>query len=220
MRPKSKTLAKEQVLLDDRALLFDPAAPAIDWEETFGRTGPLHVEIGMGAGRHLAYQAKAQPETLHVGIEEKYYRVHKGIRWLDALQRDNIRFVVGDFFKMTDLFAPGSVDAVTMLFPDPWPRAKGERFRLTNPVLVERYYRWLKPGGRMTFRTDHEWLYHYSRERFRRAGFELVEAVPLERIQSDFERRYLEEGRAVYGLVATRPVTERVVPAAQEAVRA
>jgi len=205
MRPKSKTLAKEQVLVDDRVHVFDPETPCPNWDAFFGRTGPIHLEIGMGAGRHLAYQAKANPDSLHVGIEEKYYRVHKGIRWIDAVQRDNVRFVVGDFFGMGDLFVPGSLDAITMLFPDPWPRAKGERFRLTNPVLMERYFQWLKPGGQMTFRTDHEWLYHYSRERFRRAGFELVEAVPLERIQSDFEMRYLEEGRAVYGLIATRP---------------
>lgn len=206
MRVRSKTFAKEQALQDPRVTVFDPEAPGLDWGEIFGRPAPLHLEIGMGAGRHLAYQAKANPDHHHVGIEEKYYRVHKGCRWADAVQRDNIRFVVGDFFKMDALFAPGQLDAITMLFPDPWPRAKGERFRLTNPVLMERYLAWLKPGGRMTFRTDHEWLYHYSRERFRRAGFELEEAVPIERIQSDFERRYLEEGRAVYGLIATRPL--------------
>ncbi len=205
MRPKSKTLAKEVVLGDDLAHVFDPESVALDWDAFFGRTGPIHLEIGMGAGRHLAYQAKAHPETRHVGIEEKYYRVHKGIRWVNALQRDNVRFVVGDFFRMRDLFQPGSLDAITMLFPDPWPRAKGERFRLTNPALMERYFEWLKPGGRMTFRTDHEWLYHYSRERFRRQGFDIVEAIPVERIQSDFEMRYLEEGRPVYGLIATRP---------------
>lgn len=207
MRFRSKLLAKEQAIQDARVHVFDPEAPAFDWGEIFGRQAPVHLEIGMGAGRHLAYQAKENPDLLHVGIEEKYYRVHKGLRWIDILMRDNVRFVVGDFFKMGALFAPGQLEAITMLFPDPWPRAKGERFRLTNPALMERYFEWLKPGGKMTFRTDHEWLYHYSRERFRRAGFELVEAVPLVRIQSDFERRYLEEGRAVYGLIATRPLS-------------
>lgn len=202
---RTKRFAKAQVADEPRAIAYPSDVERASWPETFGRKAPLHLEIGMGSGRHLAYTALVQPDLNHVGVEEKFYRVLKAARWLDMLAIDHVRFLVGDLFEMEQAFGPGELAAITLLFPDPWPRAKGERFRLTNPKLVERYWHWLKSGGTLTFRTDHAWMYTYSRERLRRQGFAIEEAVAVERVISDFEARYLEEGRPIYGLVATRP---------------
>lgn len=202
---RTKRFAKEQVQADPRVFFPSPESPTVSWDAFFGRKAPIHVEIGMGAGRHLAFKAQLQPERNHLGIESKYYRVARASKWADDLAVPNTRFLCGDLFDSPDLFQEGEVEAITMLFPDPWPRAKGERFRLTNPKLVERYHAWLRPGGMFHFRTDHEWMFTYSRERLRRQGFELEIAVPIDRVISDFEARYLVEGRPIYGLTAYRP---------------
>lgn len=201
---RTKRFAKTWALSDPRALPFDRDTPEPDWAAVFGRPGPLFVELGMGSGRSLAYSALVHPHANHVGVEEKYHRVVRAEKLADRLGTPHLRFLVGDAFQLDHHFAPGSVERLTILFPDPWPRAKGERFRLTNPRLVEKYHRWLTPGGLLQFRTDHETLYTYSRERFRHQGFELEEAIALERPVSEFEQRYLAEGRPLYGFTARR----------------
>ncbi|MBO9542327.1 tRNA (guanosine(46)-N7)-methyltransferase TrmB [bacterium] len=203
---RTKRLAKQLVMQDPRVLPFNPETEQPTWADVFGRKAPLHLEVGMGSGRHLAHTAKNQPETNHVGLESKYYRVLKGTWWANELSIDNTRYLLGDCYEMDEAFAAGEVDAITMLFPDPWPRAKGDRFRLTNPTLVERYKRWLKPGGYFHFRSDHELMFTYSLERFRRAGFEIEVSVPIQRVQSDFEMRFLSKGLPIYGFVARRPL--------------
>ena len=202
---RKKRFAKAQLQADSRVFFPTSELPQLNWTHFFGRIAPLHVEIGMGAGRHLAFKAQEQPDHNHLGIESKYYRVARASKWADDLQVANTRYCCGDLFETPDLFQEAEVDTITMLFPDPWPRAKGERFRLTNPKLVERYFSWLRPGGILHFRTDHEWMFTYSRERLRRQGFELEIAVPVQRVISDFEAHYLAEGRPIYGLTAHRP---------------
>jgi hypothetical protein len=44
----------------------------------------------------------------------------------------------------------------------------------------------------------------YSRDVFMAAGFELVEAVELDRVITDFEARWLAAGKAIFGFDAVR----------------
>ena len=48
----------------------------IDFVQIFGRSCPVHIEIGSGKGTFLLNQAKAQPDDKFLGIEwaRKYYR--------------------------------------------------------------------------------------------------------------------------------------------------
>ncbi|MHC4243503.1 MAG: hypothetical protein ACYSU4_13940, partial [Planctomycetota bacterium] len=48
----------------------------LDFVQIFGRTGPVHIEIGSGKGTFLVNQARAHPGDNFLGIEwaRKYYR--------------------------------------------------------------------------------------------------------------------------------------------------
>jgi len=173
-----------------------------DWRTVFDAPGPFHLELGMGNGRHLVDTALREPGWCHLGLDAKHYRVEQAVRRAERYGLESVRFMVGDCFEMPDPVEDGMLQRLTILFPDPWPRARGDRFRLTNPVLVDRYRRWLAPGGTIHFRTDHEALFAYSVRRFEEAGFHVEQAVPVQRVLSEFESKFLDRGQEIYGLVA------------------
>ena len=95
----------------------------INFFKIFGRSGPIHIEIGSGKGTFLVNQAKAQPDENFLGIEwaRKYYRyaVDRVGRW--GLK--NVRIIRTDAAVfIADFIADSSVDCFHIYFPDPWPK--------------------------------------------------------------------------------------------------
>jgi tRNA (guanine-N7-)-methyltransferase len=158
----------------------------------------------MGNGRHLIDMALRQPGWRHLGLDAKHYRVEQAVRRAERFGVESVRFLVGDLFEMPDPVPEAALTRLTILFPDPWPKARGDRFRLTNPVLLERYRRWLRPECQLHFRTDHPALFEYSVRRLEETGFQVELAIPLGRVVSEFEGHFLGRGQEIYGLVASR----------------
>jgi len=180
----------------------EPARWQGRWHEVFGRQAPLHLEIGMGKGLHLSRMAYRSPEFNHVGLELKPDRVYMAHGVCNRYGLSNIRFVVGDADKLLDAFGPGELDMISVLFPDPWPHIRQVKHRLTHPDRLRRYQKLLKPGGALNFRTDHEALFHYTVAMLTEMGIPHQIAVPVERPLTNFEERYLTQGREVFGLLA------------------
>jgi tRNA (guanine-N7-)-methyltransferase len=57
-------------------------------------------------------------------------------------------------------FAPGEVSEIWITFPD--PQIKSENKRLTSPAFIERYKKFLLPGGVIRLKTDSSFLYEYT----------------------------------------------------------
>ncbi|HEY9721445.1 MAG TPA: tRNA (guanosine(46)-N7)-methyltransferase TrmB [Oscillatoriaceae cyanobacterium] len=199
-----KQLARDYYSAPPYDVILRPQTLAGAWQRAFGRPAPLHVEIGMGLGHHLIGFAATHPDWSHVGLELKMHRIYTARHMALRQGIRNVRFVPGDALKALDTFADGEVDHLTMLFPDPWPEPLDAHKRLTAPSYIALYRRVLAPGGRMHFRTDDPDLFRYSMETFTQAGFDLTIHVPVARITTAFERRWLSEGRGIYGLDATK----------------
>lgn len=199
---RSKRFAVEAARSYPQVVDHDPSVPLPDWPALFGRVAPLHVELGMGAGHHLVATARREPGWNHVGVELKYFRVWQAARMATMAELPHLRYLIAKIEELEAAFGTAQVDRISLLFPDPWPRPRQARNRLTHPSYLERYRGWLRPGGELHFRTDNEGLYRYSRSSLREAGFELVEAVPVERVTTHYEARYLAEGKPIYGCVA------------------
>jgi tRNA (guanine-N7-)-methyltransferase len=197
-----KQLAHEYYQAPPFDVLLDPARFAGRWERTFGRQAPLHVELGMGLGHHLLAFARAHPELNHLGLEIKMHRIYTARHM--ALRHDvrHIRFVPGDAVRTLETLGAGDAARLTLLFPDPWPRHPDRR--LTAPAYLALYHRCLAPDGVFHFRTDDPDLFAFSLAGLAKAGFRCTVAVPSQRVLTGFERRWLAEGRLIYGLDATR----------------
>ncbi len=134
----------------------DGPAPLLDTEAWFGRSAPVVLEIGCGAGTSTLAMAQAEPQLDVVAVE--VYR--RGLaQLLSGIAREgitNIRLVRGDGVDvLAHMFAPGSLAGVRVFFPDPWPKARHHKRRLLQPATVALIADRLQPGGILHAATDH-----------------------------------------------------------------
>ena len=145
------------------------AAFRADWGA--GRGAPLLVEIGFARGVFLHAAAARRPRARFLGFEIKSKWC---VRLLSVIERsgwDHVRFVRGDFRGYcADLFAPRSVTAFFVHFPDPWWKARHAKKRLVGPDFVEMARHLLVPGGFVSLRTDVPWYMEAASADFAASG--------------------------------------------------
>lgn len=135
----------------------------VDWTAVFGRTAPLRLEIGFGNGEFLERTATREPHVDWVAVEVSWASVKRLLKRLQRSGIDTARVLQGDgIFILEHLFAPGSLDAVTINHPDPWPKKRHFRRRIIQNRTVAMLATRLKPGGTLMVVTDHteyaEWI--------------------------------------------------------------
>jgi tRNA (guanine-N7-)-methyltransferase len=148
-RRMSPTLADARARLAPRWTLAE-AGPVL----TDAPGGPDVVEIGFGHGEALLAYAEAHRDRRIVGIEVHTPGVAKVLAGIERLGLTNLQVVEGDALVFLDRVAPASLQAVHVLFPDPWPKARQQPRRLIRPDVVAVLADRLAPGGRLHLATD------------------------------------------------------------------
>lgn len=126
-----------------------------DWSAAFGRTAPLHLEVGPGNGFFLSGMARMHPEWNWLGVEIRFKRVILCAKKIRALGVENARVARYDAFLLDDLIAPGTLDGLYVHHPDPWSRERDEKHRLIGPHFLSWAAAALRPGARFRVKTDH-----------------------------------------------------------------
>jgi tRNA (guanine-N7-)-methyltransferase len=123
----------------------------------FGRSAPRTLEIGFGNGEHLAALAATHPERDYLGVE-----VHRpGVGHLFMLAEKsgitNLRASAHDAVEvLREQIAPGALDEVLVLFPDPWHKKRHHKRRLIQAPFVELVASRMAAGGVFRLATDWE----------------------------------------------------------------
>lgn len=112
------------------------------------------LEIGFGGGEHLIGQATAHLDVGFIGVEPFMEGVGKALALADEAGVENVRIHRGDGRDVIERIAEASLDAVYVLFPDPWPKTRHAKRRIIQPAFVAEAARVLKPGGRLRVATD------------------------------------------------------------------
>ncbi|MBN8543204.1 MAG: tRNA (guanosine(46)-N7)-methyltransferase TrmB [Alphaproteobacteria bacterium] len=113
------------------------------------------LEIGFGAGEHLAAQAKHNPDTLYIGCEPYINGVAKLLTEIDQHKLKNIRLHTRDARELLEVLPEAIFDEIFVLFPDPWPKVRHNKRRLINQQTLSMLSRVHKKGGRLLVATDH-----------------------------------------------------------------
>ena len=147
---------------------------------------PLHLEIGFGAGEHLAARADMLPDHRFIGCEPYVNGVVGALQHIRDGALANVRLHMGNAIDVLERLPDASLRFVYLLHPDPWPKARHAKRRIMNDGPVELIAAKLAPGGELRFGTDHpvylEWaLMVMGRHR---ARFEWLCAGP-----ADWQRR-------------------------------
>ena len=144
-------------------LAFDPAKEA---KSQFPNSvKALWLEVGFGAGEHLAWQAEHHSEIGLIGAEPYEMGVAKLLTKLDEKPMNNVRIYEGDGREIIEGLPDGSLDRFFLLFPDPWPKTRHHKRRFIQVAMLDELARVLKPGAELRFATDDKSYLPYALER-------------------------------------------------------
>jgi tRNA (guanine-N7-)-methyltransferase len=136
-----------------------------NWKSTvFKNNNSLVLELGCGKGEYTVALSGAFPEKNFIGIDVKSNRMWKGAKISQELARTNVAFCRLIIEKIEEVFDAQEVDEIWITFPDPFPKDRHEKYRLTGKQFLKRYHQLLKPGGTIHFKTDDDQLFDYTVE--------------------------------------------------------
>ena len=195
-------------LLPRFGISYSPAP--IDLANEFGRPNPKILEIGFGMGETTAAIAALRPDHDFLAIDVHAPGVGSLLRLIDRAQLTNVRIITHDAVDVVErMIAPGTLAAVHVFFPDPWPKKRHHKRRLLQPAFVRALAERLVLGGYLHTATDWE---DYAIEMLATLEHEtlLVNTArdfaprPAYRPLTKFERRGLARGHGVWDLIFRR----------------
>lgn len=169
----------------------------------FGRQAGRVLEIGSGMGDTTLAMAERDPDRNYLAIDVHTPGLGALLAGVEAKGLSNVRVARGDAVELLrDMLEPRSLDAVHILFPDPWPKKRHHKRRLVNPGTAALIADRLRPGGTLHTATD---CRDYAEQMLAvlTATQGLVNAHaafaprPPDRPVSKFERRALQAGLKV-----------------------
>ena len=135
------------------------------WRELhFQNDNPIVLEVGCGRGEYTVGMAHLFPDKNFIGSDIKGARLWKGSTMAEEEELNNVAFLRTFIEQLDDNFAAQEVDEIWVTFPDPRPRDRDIKRRLTSPRFLEMYRKVLKPDGILHLKTDNLQLYEYTLE--------------------------------------------------------
>ena len=199
----------EETIASSPFVIQEPEQHRGTWNQVFGGSHPLEIEVGMGKGRFIMEKASASPDINYIGIERYSSVLLRGLQKRSEMDLENIYFMCIDAKDMAEIFAPGEVDRIYVNFCDPWPSKRHAKRRLTHGNFLKLYRQVLKMGGQIHFKTDNQPLFEFSVEELPQFGFELSEVTrnlhengPVG-VMTDYEAKFHELGQPINRCVGT-----------------
>lgn len=190
------------------ALLPEVAVPEGPLEATrlFGDARPLELEIGFGAGEHLAAQATMRPDHGFIGCEPFLNGVVGALGHIARDNLTNIRLHMGDALDVLRRLPAASLARVYLLHPDPWPKVRHAKRRMMNPGPLDLIAEKLRPGGEFRFGTDHPVYVRWAMMQMdRRRDFDWLASGPSDFLtrpedwpETRYERKAKQQGHEVW----------------------
>jgi tRNA (guanine-N7-)-methyltransferase len=175
----------------------------------FNNTHPLIVELGCGKGEYTVGLAESNPTKNYIGVDIKGNRIWVGAK--QAIEKNllNVGFLRTRIDFIDHCFFENEVDEIWITFPDPQPQKPRARQRLTNKIFIDRYKKFLKPGGLLHLKTDSTGFYEYTLEVIAENNYQIVwhtndlyKNCPSDRqelinIKTHYEQLFTEKGEDI-----------------------
>ena len=205
MRMRKKPNLEKRMGLCSELLLEE------NWRQEQTDFKELWLELGCGKGSFTVKTAGANPDALIVAIEKVESAMVMAMEKAKEEKLANVRFVNGDVRGINELFKEGEASKLFINFPDPWPKSRDAKFRLTSPGFLRRYSLALKEGGELLFRTDNLPLFDWSLEQLEKEGWSLVSVNndADNEIKTDYETKFFAEGIKINMLCAKKNVNTK-----------
>lgn len=186
----------------------DKPKPKGEWHRSiFKNDYPITLELACGKAEYTVNLARRFPERNFIGIDKKGWRIWTGAKTALDESLGNTHFMRIFIDHLEEYFAPGEVDEIWIIFPDPFLRESKESNRLTSPKFLKIYQNILKPGSTIHLKTDSLQLFSYTLDVIESENCDLEDRcddVYKERpedellsIQTFYEKMHLEKGKTI-----------------------
>lgn len=176
--------------------------------EVFKNNNPIVLELACGKGEYTVNLAQVHPEKNFIGIDVKSNRMWKGATIALQNKQTNVGFIRMIIEKLALVFDEHEVDEIWITFPDPFPKDRHDKHRLTHPRFLDVYQRVLKPGCFINFKTDDDALFHYTLETLEQVSIKPEEVImnvhedaheydELRNIKTHYEKLFSAKGRTI-----------------------
>ena len=129
-----------------------------DWHSRFFKNdNPIILELGCGKGEYAVGLASKYPNENFIAVDIKGNRIYIGAKEAQEEGLNNIYFLRTKIDFIDYYFEENEVDEIWLTFSDPQPNKPNKR--LTSKTFIERYRKFLKPGGIIHLKTDSDLLF-------------------------------------------------------------
>ncbi len=135
------------------------------WNEVYYKNDhPIVLELGCGNGEYTVGLAENFSQKNFLGVDVKGTRIWRGSK--DALEKKlvNAAFLRTQILQIQDYIAPHEVSEIWITFPDPRPRKRDAKRRLTSPRFLNIYKELVRENGIVHLKTDNTPLFDYTLE--------------------------------------------------------
>jgi tRNA (guanine-N7-)-methyltransferase len=155
-------------IIEERTNVIEPSKEIYQtikgrWKEIyFKNTNPITLELACGRGEYSVGLGKLFPGKNFIGVDIKGERIWKGSSWAIEENLQNVAFLRTQILMIENFFEAAEVDEIWLTFPDPRPRKRDIKRRLTSPRFIELYKKLTKPGSYVRLKTDNTQLFQYT----------------------------------------------------------
>ncbi|SDB01629.1 tRNA (guanosine(46)-N7)-methyltransferase TrmB [Eubacterium oxidoreducens] len=213
MRLRNIPGAQEEIA-QNKFCIHDAQQYKNNWNQFWGNSNPLHIEVGMGKGRFLMDLARLHPDINYIGIEKYSSVLLRGLQKMEIDPLDNVRFIRMDAEYICDYFGENDVDRIYLNFSDPWPKDRHARRRLTSHQFLERYDTFLAKNGRIEFKTDNDDLFQFSLDEANESKIWHIDAftwdlhhdlvLSKDNVMTEYEKKFSDLGNSIHKMIISR----------------
>jgi len=177
-------------------------ARSLNPQDYFGNSNPLTLELACGKGEYTVEMARKTPGKNFIGIDRKGNRIWIGAKNCLDLELKNAAFFRLDVELIGEVFSENSVDDIWITFPDPYPKRKQAKKRMTRPGYLRMYRKILRNDGLVHLKTDDDLLFESTLKSVEDENWVIVNRVndiyqeaPTDgilTIKTQYEKRFLE----------------------------
>lgn len=180
----------------------------VDFNKVFGNSNPVDLEIGCGKGGFITKLSSKYPNRNYIAVEMMENIILLACESAQKLNIKNLKFMNTGAEYLPRYIKEKTIDNIYLNFSPPYPNKPYENRRLTNDRFVSIYKSLLKDGGVVFQKTDDRDFFLYSKEKFIKNGFNVIDISnklqnnEIDNIRTEYEQKFIDLGLPIYGLIA------------------
>ncbi len=199
---------KDLLLNNCDYLISKPHNYKSNWNELFGNSNPIHLEIGMGKGDFIYKMALQNPNINFIGIEKYSNVLARAIKKYNE-SLPNLKIINMDALNLDNVFSK-EIDVIYLNFSDPWPKKRTANRRLTSSIFLKIYDEIFKQDKLIIMKTDNLGLFSSSIVSLSNYDYKFLEVnmdlhhSDIPNVCTEYEKKFSEMGIKINYLKAIK----------------